>query len=200
MKAHFAYLKYVLRHKWFVLLAGLDLGVPLLMLIFHDWDKFLPDEWFPYVRYFYNPDGTKADRRDKNGYYDAARALDEHFNFAWLLHQKRNKHHWQWWILPLDDGGFKTLPMPNVYRREMLADWRGAGRALGFPKTWEWYEKNKDKMQLDEATRIWIEIEIGFLKAKYEAKHFAVENLPFVYIPRKGFWKVMDEFKKAISL
>jgi hypothetical protein len=53
MKKHFQYLSYVVRHKWFVLLAGLRTGAPLWRLIIHDWSKFLPCEWFPYVNYFY---------------------------------------------------------------------------------------------------------------------------------------------------
>ena len=53
MKPHWQYLSYVIRHKWFVLLAGLSLRVPLWQLIVHDWSKFLPCEWFPYVRFFY---------------------------------------------------------------------------------------------------------------------------------------------------
>jgi len=36
MRRHWQYLKYVFRHKWFVLLAGIKLGVPLLQLVFHD--------------------------------------------------------------------------------------------------------------------------------------------------------------------
>lgn len=50
---HWKYLKYVVRHKWYVFLACRQLGVPLWQSIIHDWTKFLPREWFPYVRYFY---------------------------------------------------------------------------------------------------------------------------------------------------
>lgn len=53
MQKHWRYLKYVIRHKWFVLLAGLTLGVPLRQLLVHDWSKFLPCEWFPYASFFY---------------------------------------------------------------------------------------------------------------------------------------------------
>lgn len=163
MRRHWQYLKYVLRHKWFVLLAGLKLGVPIWMLILHDWDKFLPDEWFPYANYFYLPDGTSRYEAAKdNGYYKPTTTDDAAFDFAWLLHQKRNKHHWQWWILPEDDGGMKVLPMPDVYRREMLADWRGAGKAQGYDdNTSEWYLANKDKMQLHPDTRKWIEVQLN---------------------------------------
>lgn len=53
IKANWQYLKYVIRHKWFVFTACRTLGVPWWQSIIHDWTKFLPCEWFPYVRYFY---------------------------------------------------------------------------------------------------------------------------------------------------
>lgn len=161
MARHWQYLKYVLRHKWFVLQAGRDLGVPLWQLLMHDWDKFLPDEWFPYANFFFDSQGNKINRRSKTGYYKPTDTGDAAFDYAWLLHQKRNKHHWQWWVLPEDSGGVKLLPMPDVYRREMLADWRGAGRAQGTPDTLAWYIANKEKMQLHPETRAWIEIMLG---------------------------------------
>ena len=141
VKVHLKYARYVLRHKWFVFRAACKLGIPWLGII-HDWSKLMPSEWIPYARFFYKPTDTG----------DAA------FDFAWLLHQKRNKHHWQWWVLPEDEGGLKVLPMSDRYRREMLADWRGAGRAQGYgDNTCEWYEANKTKMQLHPDTREWIE-------------------------------------------
>lgn len=167
MNRHWSYLKYILRHKWYVFLACLKLGVPIWIAIFHDWDKFLPDEWFPYARFFYEPDGSKRTRRDTTGYYIPYDTGDQAFDFAWLLHQKRNKHHWQWWILPQDDGDTKIFPMQDVYRREMLSDWIGAGRALGKPKTWEWYAANKDNMKLHPDTRAWIEEQVARLEQEY---------------------------------
>lgn len=150
MRRHWQYLKYVLRHKWFVLLAGLKLGVPIWVLIFHDWDKFLPDEWLPYSRTFYTPNG-------KNQYNTAGTGFD----VAWLKHQNRNKHHWQYWMITWDKGNTECLPMPDVYRREMLADWMGAGRAItGEDNTNEWYWMNKDNMQLHPETREWIESQL----------------------------------------
>jgi hypothetical protein len=145
MRRHWQYLKYVLRHKWFVFKACLQLGVPLWIAIFHDWDKFLPSEWFPYARTFYAPDGTKQYQEN------------EAFTVAWNQHQKLNKHHWQYWLITWDRGETEALPMPDVYRREMLADWRGAGQALGFPDTLKWYLNNKDKIKLHPDTRAWLE-------------------------------------------
>ena len=152
MRRYLAYLSYVLRHKWYVFLACRKLGIPWLGVI-HDLSKFRPSEFLPYARHFYNPDGSKR-----------ADTIDQAFDFAWLLHQKRNKHHWQWWILPEDAGGAKVLPMSARYRREMLADWTGAGQAQGkFGTTPWWYTANKSKMQLDPGTRFWIEAQLGLL-------------------------------------
>lgn len=159
MKAHLAYLRYLLRHKWFVFLECLKLGIPWQGIV-HDWHKFLPDEWFPYVHYFHKPDGTLRQRRSDTGYYKPTDTGDPRFDFAWLLHQKRGRHHWQWWVLPEDNEGVKILPVPSRYRKEMLADWRGAGRAQGTPDTKAWYLVNGDKIQLHPETRRWIEAQL----------------------------------------
>ncbi len=151
MQRHWQYLKYVLRHKLFVFQECMKLRVPILMAIFHDWDKFMPDEWLPYARCFYAPDGSKQ-------YQES-----EDFTLAWNLHQKRNKHHWQFWLITWDRGETEALAMPDVFRREMLADWRGAGRAInGKDDTIGWYIKQHDKMILHPDTRAWIELQLGY--------------------------------------
>lgn len=107
-----------LRHKWFVLLAGLKLGgIPLWRLLIHDWTKFTPSELPYYNRQFF---GDKGD--------------PEGFAAAWLHHQNHNQHHWEYWKTRSDHskGGSGAvdgwLPMPEVYVREMVADWLGASR------------------------------------------------------------------------
>lgn len=202
MKRHIAYLKAVIRHKWYVFLACLQFGVPIWTALLHDWDKFLPDEWLPYARTFYKPNGEKQ-------YVESVE-----FARAWMLHQHRNKHHWQYWvkanrvadydpayrpireqnILIWDRGAAQQLeprggqvswrlyiepywelrnlltatfspdPMSDAARREMLADWFGAGRAYNADWTplepRKWYEKNKDNMILHSQTRDWVEREL----------------------------------------
>lgn len=158
MKAHIRYLKYVLRHKWFVFKAGIKLGVPLWQLIIHDWSKFLPSEWMPYVRKFYG--GKYPDRvpSDFEPYALTQGRVDYQFNVAWNHHQKRNPHHWQYWILREDDGNTIALPIPTNYALEMLADWVGAGIAItGRNEVREWYAKNKGKIVLEISTRKFIE-------------------------------------------
>lgn len=146
MKRHFEYLKYVLRHKWFVFIAGLKVGAPIWQLIIHDWSKFLPSEWTPYAKTFYAPDGSSEYKKHPK------------FDAAWNHHQNRNKHHWQYWILRRDDGGEICLPIPRRYLLEMVADWMGAGRAI--TGDWDvagWYNKNKDKIRLEVQTRLQVE-------------------------------------------
>lgn len=167
MSKYIKYLKYLLRHKWYVGLACFERGLYWQGLI-HDWSKFLPDEFIPYSNFFY---GEKAvPRRDSTGYYKPTDTGDEAFDFAWLLHQKRNKHHWQWWVLPEDDGGLKVLPIPQKYLTEMVCDWIGAGKAQGhfsppsdpYLETRNWYGANKNKMKLEEKTRRTVEKIINY--------------------------------------
>lgn len=191
MKHYTSYLWYILKHKYYVLLEGLKLNVPLWILILHDWDKFLPDEFIPYARA----------TRDKDGKDIFVGKSDLSWSRAVKLHFSRNKHHWQWWIkvmlnayyVPVyirntnimiwNDGDMEALrksgtrfrinehnhlffyePIPDPWRREMLADWRGAGRALGKPDTLAWYTKNRDTLIkfIHPDTIKWIEGELGY--------------------------------------
>lgn len=97
--AHSRYLRYVLLHKWFVFLAGLRYGVPLWQALIHDWHKFLPSEWFPYVNQFYR----KPTSTSREGYYHNPDQAKAEFNTAWLKHINRGAHHWQHWVLPLGE-------------------------------------------------------------------------------------------------
>jgi hypothetical protein len=203
------YLKFLwslLRHKWFVFVECCRLGIPWLGVI-HDWSKFLPNEFFPYARYFYGNYPNRADihgdmRNILSDRY-TAEGVKAAFDVAWLHHQKRNRHHWQYWLLQYDNGeawamqedgnqtlvenyietgldfiayfdygGFAehvvrllnlrpvALSMPDRYRREMLADWRGAGRAYGNPDTEKWYKEHCENIILHPETRAWVESEL----------------------------------------
>ena len=118
---------------------------------------------FPTCITFYRSDGSLREVQDETGYYKPTDTDDPAFDFAWLLHQKRGRHHWQWWVLPEDEGRLKVLEMPDPYRREMLADWIGAGKAQGHPDVVAWYRKHRDKMMLHPETRRWIEERLGVL-------------------------------------
>lgn len=226
MKRHIENLKDVIRHKWFVFFACLRFGVPIWSAILHDWDKFLPSEWCAYADYFYGEKVVVPNTFVMNEAGESVPKMTQPepvklaFDFAWNQHQKRNKHHWQYWLLApmqprpnfsimsMDDGmthatvtttGKPTqdvaliweasiawwkqppyelqqrlqrdlwsvpipLPMPDKARREMLADWFGAGRARN--KDWtpleprKWYEANKKNIDLHPDTRAWVEFQL----------------------------------------
>lgn len=77
---------------------------------------------------------------------------------AWNRHQKRNRHHWQWWLITWDRGETNALPIPEADIREMVADWIGAGWAIvGRPNPLPWYEQNKTKIILHDDSRVTLE-------------------------------------------
>jgi len=153
MRMHWTNLRYILRHKWFVFLECCKLGIPWLGIV-HDWSKFRLSEWMPYALSFYG--GWEYNKRPQ--------WMKDAFDVAWNYHQKRNKHHWQYWLLTNDSDEPQTiaLPMPDCYCREMLADWRGAGKAItGKDNTPIWYKEHKSKMHLHSETREWIEQQLA---------------------------------------
>lgn len=152
MHAHWAYLKQVLRHKWYVFEGCRKLGVPLHQAIIHDWVKFLPVEWFAYVHQFYNSDGSPRTVRDASGGYDPNKQAAA-FKRAWLHHQ-RQPHHWQAWCVVGDGGQVTALPIPQRFVLEMVSDWYGAGKAYsGAADVEAWFLAKRDTMILEEGTR-----------------------------------------------
>ena len=144
------YLKYVFEHKYYVFKWCLKLKVPFLSAILHDWDKFTPLMMVSYANTFRDDNGKKQYIPHKD------------FDKAWNRHQKINKHHWQYWVLVKDSGEMIAIEVPNRHKREMLADWIGAGIAInGKIDIKNWYSKNKEKIILHDNTRFWIENKIN---------------------------------------
>ena len=90
MENYLRLIKTVLLHKWYVFRAGRRLKVPFWRLVVHDLSKFSPSEFAAYARNFY------GDRSDPYG-----------FDRAWLHHQNRNDHHWEYWAAR--DGNEKLI-------------------------------------------------------------------------------------------
>lgn len=156
MKKYIKYFSYVFVHKWYVFLACLQYGLVWRGIV-HDMSKFLPDEFIPYANYF---NGNIKRGRNGTGYYKPVNTGDSAFDYAWLLHQHRNPHHWQYWVLQNDTDGTYPMKIPDQYVKEMLCDWIGAGKAQKSSGTAAWYRMNGDKMILHPDTRAWLEKEI----------------------------------------
>lgn len=142
----FKYLAITLRHKWFVLIAGLRTKTPIWQLLIHDWSKFTPSELPHYARRFY------GSNNDHDGWLR-----------SWIHHQNHNPHHWEYWFTRSGGQGFKEnepASMPEKYVREMVADWLAASRSYEgeWPKSlqkWKWYQSafNNVYPKLHEKTR-----------------------------------------------
>lgn len=155
-------LKSLARHKWYVFVAGRLVGVSVWRLLVHDWSKFTPVEFINYARFKYGVNSVEGWAK------------------AWLHHLHHNPHHQEHWVLSwggnpdfYDKVGehialFVTLlPMPEMYAREMVADWMGASRA--YTGSWDiaaWLNKNGPGMHLHAETVVLIDAvmkEIGYV-------------------------------------
>lgn len=127
----------------------------------HDASKFSKEEYPAYDEYFYPSDGSKVGE-------DHVRAED--FDRAWLHHQNRNPHHWQYWCLINDDDGkLVPLEMPAIYVYEMVADWGSfAYRVRKGQNLRDWYAANKDKMTLHKKTRRLVETLVKLLATQID--------------------------------
>ena len=161
---YFKYLWYILKHKYFVFIECCKVGLYWRGFV-HDLSKLYPSEFIPYAKHFYEEGKNITSGRDKTGYYKAGETGDLAMDLAWSFHQKRNKHHFQFWVLirDLPTATKKShydvvFDMPLKYVKEMICDWRGAGRAQkNKTTTVDWYIKNREHMILSDSTRIIIE-------------------------------------------
>jgi hypothetical protein len=181
------YLWYIIRHKYYVFVECVRLGIPFAGVT-HDLSKFRPSEFFPYMRHFY---GDIRRGRDATGYYKAGDTGDVAFDKAWLLHQHRNPHHWGYWVLVQEDAAPTTVEMPVRYLLEMVADWRGAGKAQGTPDTVAWYKAHKDRMIMHSTTRRLVE---GLILETQE------DSMPLLLRIAELFFVLVEVFVVLVSL
>lgn len=137
-----SYLRFVLFHKYYVFVYGKKINLSFWRALTHDASKFTPKEFLPYAKTFYSKTGEKQ--------YEPTLAFD----FAWLCHQKSNKHHHQFWVLQCDDGGEEVLPMQESYVKEMIADWASVSFILHQKDglVTKWFHDNQHKMKLHSQT------------------------------------------------
>jgi len=140
---YWAYLKYIIEHKKNVGLACLQMGMPF-HAITHDLSKFRPSELIPYAKFFYAKDRTNS--------YKKSDEDDLNFQEGWNHHQKRNKHHWNYWVSVTRKGMYVPVEMPIKHVKQMIADWNGMSRKFG-GSTSDYFRKNEYEMLLHPITR-----------------------------------------------
>lgn len=151
LKNFFGHLKTVIKHRWFVFLHCYYAGIPLQGLI-HDLSKFSPVEFFEGVKYYQGDKSPINACKEANGY-----------SMAWFHHKGRNKHHFEYWIDYMDDGG-KSIQMPYKYALELICDFLGAGKAYNgknftYRNELDWWLTrltSKPNMLINEQTKLFI--------------------------------------------
>lgn len=133
----FCHLKKICIHKYWVFYYCCKAGIPL-QGIMHDLSKFSPTEFWESVKYY----------QGSSSPIDACKK-DKGWSAAWMHHKGRNKHHYEYWQDDFDHGG-KPLEMPMKYKKEMLCDYLGAGRAyygkeFTYQKEYEWWQAKSQK-------------------------------------------------------
>ena len=162
---YWKYLIYLLEHKKNVLIECLKTGQPIHGII-HDLSKFYPSEFKGYAKRF---QGSERLRR--------ADETKKEFDVSWLLHQHRNKHHWDYWV----SSRGKPVPMPRKYVKQMVSDWRAMSRKFN-DDTRQWYLDHKENMVLHKET---IQICDELLSVS-KTIFFGQEIKPMVRLKRKG--------------
>jgi hypothetical protein len=117
--------------------AAKMLGIPQIQIKKHDQSKTSPEEYIWYVRKF------------------GGKMKDPEYAGAWLHHIRNNPHHWQHWLIPPGKYGQPTtVPMPDEFVWEMVADWMGSNRA--YQKSFDmtgWLQDNLHKIVLHPNSR-----------------------------------------------
>ena len=145
-KRFFGHLNTILTHKKWVYHYAKALGYPWTG-IKHDLSKFSPVEFSEGVRFWTGTSSPILEAKQIQG-----------ISYAWLHHKGRNKHHYEYWLDYLDDGG-KAMKMPFKYVIEMICDWLGAARAYNkvldgniFEREYKWWEEKKKKAMINSQT------------------------------------------------
>ncbi len=164
---YWKYLKYIIRHKWYVAIECFKMGL-FIHALTHDLSKFRPSEWIPYARFFY---GTYPDL-PINGKGLCKQDIQHHFDVAWLNHQHRNKHHWQYWVLHEDSGDLKLMLQDGGVLKQMACDWIGASKAIRgkTANASDWYRKVKANTLMGNVQRRYFEMLIGYVDRQRQSK------------------------------
>lgn len=154
IKNSFKHFKKICKHKYYVGKYCFHYGL-YKQGITHDLSKFSPTEFFESVKY-YQGDRSPIDAcKEQNGYSN-----------AWLHHKGRNKHHYEYFVDNLDNGG-KPLLMPFKYMVEMFCDYIGAGQAymgknFTIESEYQWWQNKKQKpLAMHPVTLMFIDNAMG---------------------------------------
>jgi len=162
----FRHLWVVMKHRHKVFIYSVKAGIPWQGLV-HDLSKFSPQEFLIGVKYFQKNQSPNVRERIENGY-----------SKAWLHHQGRNKHHFEYWIdYNPATKHYDPIEMPKRYLIEMFCDrlsasktYQGKNYHNGQPL--QYFLGSKDRIMMHENTKKDLETLLIILKEKGEKEVF----------------------------
>lgn len=173
----------ITRHRHLVIEHCMKCGI-LWQGLRHDLSKYTPTEFLEGIRYYQGDRSPNVGARETNGY-----------SKAWLHHQGRNKHHFEYWV-DYNPVSKKKEPveMPIRYVVEMLCD-RMAASKVYFDKDYDdskpimYFEKGRGKRLMHPKTAALLKKLLVMLEKEGEDKTFAyVRKVVKPQAKAKGVW------------
>ena len=115
--------------------------------LIHDRSKLLPEEFLIFRKRFFPVNGL-----DVIG--------DQAFNTALQHFYNNNPYRPEYWVSKIGS----TIEMPDEYIAELMLDWIATSMETG-QKCYDWYELNKESLNLHSTTRAKIESALTDIKA-----------------------------------
>ena len=175
---HFKTITY---HKYLVAQGCFKVGLYWQGIV-HDLSKYSPTEFMEGVRYY---QGTRSPNN--------AEREDKGYSAAWMHHQGRNRHHYEYWVDYSVKGGRGVrvpVPMPDRYIAEMVMDRIAAckvyqGAAYTDASPLEYYYCGTDRAPMQPVTRRKLVQMLKMLAEKGERETFACIRRELVRRKRK---------------
>jgi hypothetical protein len=139
----------------------------------HDMSKLSPEEFFDSVKYWDGKRSPVLVAKERTG-----------ISMSWLHHRGRNKHHYEYWIDKLDQGGVPHK-IPFKYVVEMVCDWLAACRTYEgqteqiFDKEYDWWCEKSKTAKIHNDTKALIHKMLWNLKAygQYRSEKETLETI-----------------------
>ncbi len=162
---HFKTISY---HKLLVAQGCFRVGL-YLQGIFHDMSKYGPAEFLMGIRYYQGNRSPNNAEREAKGY-----------SSAWLHHQGRNKHHYEYWVDYTINGApgvMEPVPMPDKFIAEMIMDRIAAskvydGKSYTNAHPLAYYQRAADNIPIHPETKKKLERILRVLAEKGEDEAF----------------------------
>ncbi len=181
----FRHLKTVLKHKWFVFIYAIRLGIPIRGF-FHDTSKFSPKEFFRSAKYYAGDKSPTIPERKANN----------NISKITMHHALRQPHHWHSHVDYLPTG-IIIAPMEYKHALEYVCDSISANRVynkkLDFNNAYDYYYNHSKTYLIHPGTKEFVLWSINEIKNK----GFKVMKKKYT---KANFKRIMDKYDKSVFI